>query len=365
MATGQRALTEGEFEEELEFEDEGEEFLGTVARGGGLLGPGQGESEDEMEFEGEFEEELEFEDEGEEVAGAPRGGSAEFEDEYESEDEAEEFLRRARGWLRRAAPVLRQAARIAAPLVGTAVGGPLGGILARGATQLLREGEFEFEDELEDEFELEGEFEDEAEEMAALTPQQALAEMMAAVAARAATEAEAEAMIGAATLSTLSARERAELERVLASLVRGSAVLVRVLWRRSSTRPAIRVVPTVVRGTARKLVRQAATGRQVTPRQAARVMARQTYRVLGQPRVTQRALGNHARGTVVAARRSMPAARAVMPGAGGYRRPVGSARATLQPRRMPPQRRTPATRRQAAPMRAGRHTGGRQPSLRF
>ena len=368
MATGQRALYEDEteFEDELEFEDEGEEFLGTIARGvGGLLGLGQGESEyeDEYELEGEyegegeyeFEDELEFEDEGEEFLGTiARGvggllglgqGESEYEDEYETE--GEEFLRRiGRGfgrWLRRAAPALRRVAQVAAPIVGTAVAGPLGGTLGRGVAQLLREGEYEFEDELE--YEDEAEFEDEAEGMVGPTGSRALAEMMAAVASRASSEAEAEAMIGAATMSAMSARERAQLEAVLANLVRGSAVLVRMLWRQPITRPAVRLVPAVVRSTARLLAQQ--PGRQVTPRRAAQVMAGQTRRILGQPRTTQRALRANARGTLAAAQRTRPVVRGAAAGARTAPRAGRVARPTGVPRTSAP------TRRAAAPVRGG------------
>src|SRR6266540_1732278 len=62
-----------------------------------------------------YESELEFEEE--------------YEAEYEGEYEGEEFFRRIGGFLRRAAPVLRRVARVAAPIVGTAVGGPIGAVL--------------------------------------------------------------------------------------------------------------------------------------------------------------------------------------------------------------------------------------------
>jgi hypothetical protein len=188
--------------------------------------------------------------------------------------------------------------------------------------------------------------------MANLTGAQALGEMMAAVASQASSEAEAEAMMGAAVMSSLTARERAELEAVLANLVRGTAVLARVLWRYPITRPAIRMVPSIVRGTGQTLVRQAGAGRPVTPQQAGRVMAAQTRRVLGQPRVAQQALRTNARGTVVAARRTRPMVRPARPGRrmAPRGRPVGrrpmpyGARPAAAPRRRPaprPSRVTP------------------------
>ena len=275
--------SEFEYETEFEGEEEGEEFLGSVAGAvRGLLGEGEGEEEYEWEgaLEGEF--------------------------EWEGEYESEEFLRRIGGFIRRAAPVLRNVARVAAPIVGTAVGGPLGGVLGRVASQALREEEFEYEAEYEAEYE--GELEGELEAMVAqpLTPQQATAELMAAVASQARTSAEAEAMVGAASVAAISPRDRATLRRVLPHMVRGSAVLTRILRQRRSTRPAVRAVPTIVDRTARTLTRRAQAGQPVTRRAAARAMAGQTRRVLGSPRACGSALQRNARGAAVA-RRAAPA----------------------------------------------------------
>jgi hypothetical protein len=295
-----------EFEEEYEGEEEGEEFLGTIGRiAGGLLG-GQGEYE--QEYEAEFEGEGEYE--------------WELEGEFEGEFEGEEFFRRIGGFLRRAAPVLRNVARVAAPLVGTAVGGPLGGMLGRAAASALGEGEFEGEFEGEYEGEFEGEYEGEFEAMAATppTPTQAQGEYMAAVASRAQTEAEAEAMIGAAAVATISPADRAALRGVLPHIVRGTAILTRILRRRPITRPAVRVVPTIVQRTATTLARQAqATGRPPTRRAAARVMATQTRRVLANPRTCGTALQRNARATTIVRRQAVrPAVRAT----GAARRPA-------------------------------------------
>jgi hypothetical protein len=280
----------GEFEDEFEFESdgewedeyEGEEFLGTIARGiGGLLGAGEYEGE----WEGEFEDEYEFESDGE------------WEDEYESE----EFFRRIGRFVRRAAPILKRVARVAAPIVGTAVGGPLGSVIGRVAASALREGEWEYEDEGEFEGELDGELE--ATLAAPISSQQATAEWMADVAARAATSAEAEAMIGAATIASLSPADRAALRQVLPHMVRGTAILTRVLRQNQATRPAVRVVPTIVRSSARTLTRRASTGQPVTRKTAARVMASQTRRVLSRPQTCARAMQ---RNTVAKRRAARP-----------------------------------------------------------
>jgi len=283
---------EGEYEGELE----GEEFLGTIARGiGGLLGEGEGEEE----YEGEWEMEGEGEWEG------------------EGEIEGEEFFRRFRriargvgGFVRRAAPVLRNIARVAAPIVGTAVGGPLGGILGRVASSALGEGELE----MELEGEAEGELEYEGEAEAAPTQTQALGELMAAVASQARTEEEAEAMVGAATVSTISAADRAALRGILPHLVRGTAILTRILRRRRITRPAVRAVPTIARRTASVLARRAAAGQPVTRRAAGRVMAAQTRRVLANPRTCAAAIQRNVRATAAVRRAgARPAARVRRP----------------------------------------------------
>src|SRR6202044_3814316 len=167
--------------------------------------------------------------------------------ESEYEDESEEFFGNIARFVRKNAPLLKQIARVAAPMVGTALGGPLGGALGRMAVRALGEGEYELESEFEEELEgeAEGEYEDELEEEPShsMTEAEARAEMMAAVAAGANSEAEAEAMMGAATMTVLSARDRAELRRLLPHLVRAACVLTRLLRRNQRARPALRTVP--------------------------------------------------------------------------------------------------------------------------
>ncbi|GIH15907.1 hypothetical protein [Rugosimonospora africana] len=318
-------------EGEDESEAEGEEFLGGIGKlVGGLLGEGEDEFEDELEgefedefeseyedeFEGEFEDELEaeYEDESEEflgglgkVVGGLLGESeyeseyedeAEFEDEYEAEyeDEGEEFFKGLRkrfgGLLRKAAPMLKTLAKTAGPLVATAVGGPIAGMAARALTsQLEGEAEGESESELE------------ADHRAAtgrpLTAAQCEAEALAAMATQAASEAEAEALAGAASLTVLSARDRRALARVLPGLVRGSAVITRLLYGTQEAREFVRAVPTIVRDTAETLTRRASSGAPVTSAHAGRVMARHTARVLGSHRRCRHALARN----VVGARR--------------------------------------------------------------
>jgi len=251
------------------------------------------------EFELVGEEELELEDEFEDFLGAGEFGEDEFEAEWEAEDEwahedGEEFfglrkLRKLGGGLTKLAGSLpwRSILKNVAPLVGTAVGGPLGGILTKAAGSLL-EGEYEFEDEYEDEYE--DEFEDEA-----ALPVNPAAELMAAVASQARTDAEAEAMAGAATLLSISPADRAELAGILPNVVRGMAVLTKLLRRHPHARVGVRAVPTIVRRSSRTLAQRVAAGRPVTRKAAARVVATQTRKVLGNPRTCARAIQTNQR----------------------------------------------------------------------
>src|SRR5579883_1575861 len=289
---------EEEFKEgELESEAghlEGEGWLGTIGNVvGSLLGEEEGEAEleEELEGEGEFEEELEGELEGE--AGHLEGegwlgaignvvGSLLGEEEFEGEYESEEFFGRIGKFLRRSAPMLKKIAKVAAPIVGGAILGPAGASIGRLASSAL-EGESELEGEFESEFESEQEV---VHEIAAhpLTHNMAVAEMMAEAASHAEAEGEAEAMVGAAAVTVLSPADRRDLRNLLPHLVRGTAVLTRMLRRRRNTRMLVRAVPTVVRRTIRDLKRQAAKGVPITKRTAARAAARQVRRVIGSPK---------------------------------------------------------------------------------
>jgi len=287
-----------------------------------------------------YESEMELELEGE------LGGLGELE-QHESEWEQHEltqefegdqfFGRIARGigsFVRRAAPILKSVARIAAPMVGTAIGGPFGAILGRVASQALGEEEFEqhelahefehpesaheFEQhefehpELAHEFEqhefetheLAHEFEqhefehnESAQEIAQheTTHHEALAEMMAEMAAHEHHEGQAEAMIGGAVVTVLSPRDRRALRRLLPHLVRGAAVLTRILRRRRATRPAVRAVPTIMRRTVATLKRQAAAGQPVTRQAAGRAAAVEVRRVLGSPSACAAAIRQNVR----------------------------------------------------------------------
>jgi hypothetical protein len=293
----------GELEDELhELEDESHEhedelesegIFGAIGNAlGGLLGEGEDEweaedesafqeHEDEAFLEGEWEDESAFQEHEWEDESAFQ--------EHEWEHEAGELF--FGKLIKRALPVLRSVVKVAAPALGTAFGGPLGGRLAGMlASQLEMEHEHEHELEIH-----EGEYEAHA---MVQSENEAHAELMAAAAAGAATEHEAEALIGAATWGVLSPRERRELRRVSAHLVRANHIILRLLRRRRITRPMVRTVPYITKMTARTLVRQQArTGRPITRRQAARVMTAHTRRVLTQPRLCSLALQRNVRAT--------------------------------------------------------------------
>jgi hypothetical protein len=280
----QESELESEFEQELESEGEG--FLGDVV--GGLLG--EGELMAESEFEGEGESEGFLGD----VVGGLLG---------ESELEGEQFFGNV---FKKIAPFLKKVAKVAAPMVGTAILGPAGGMLGKLAANALGEGEFEsefeFESELESEFELEGEAESEGEAEAEseiathpATEHEALAEMMAEAASNASGEGEAEAMAGAAVVMVLSPRDRRALSALLPDLLRGTAVLTRILRRHPRMRPLVKTVPGIMRRSVRNLKRRAAAGRPITRRAAARTTAREVRRVLGSPRLVRASLTRNRR----------------------------------------------------------------------
>jgi hypothetical protein len=75
------------------------------------------------------------------------------------------------------------------------------------------------------------------------------------------------------------------IRRVTPQLTRGIANVTRTLFRNRSTRPLIHAVPRIARTTVARLGQQIASGRRVTPQIAARTLAQQTARTLGNPRL--------------------------------------------------------------------------------
>ena len=228
--------------------------------------------------------------------------------EFESGEQFFGKIARSVGrFVKRRLPDLRGLMRLAVPLVSTAIGGPFGAIAGRVASSALGEGELEFEGEHpesthEFEAELEMEMQHEASHEVAqeiaqheMTQHEALAEMLAEAASHEQHEAQAEAIVGAAVVTVLSPRDRRALRNLLPYLVRGAAVLTRLLRRRRATRPAVRAVPTIMRRTVRQLKRQAAAGQPVTRRAAAKAAAVQTRRVLTNPNACAAAIRQNVR----------------------------------------------------------------------
>jgi hypothetical protein len=159
-------------------------------------------------------------------------------------------------------------------------------------------GEQELEDELEDEMEdeLETESEQEMEQEIAtheLTHNEAVAEMLAESASQEQQEGAAEAMAGAAAMTVISPRDRRALRRILPHLVRGTAILTRILRRHRGTRHMVRSVPTIVRRTVKDLKKKAAKGVPITRRAAARSAAKQVKKVLSSPKACRAAVARN------------------------------------------------------------------------
>lgn len=282
---------EGEFEDEAGLEGEG--WLGAIGNVvGSLLGEEEledehslGEFEDEHAFLGEEEYEDEFEGEGwlgtiGNIAGSLLG-EEEFEGEFEDEGEQFSFG----GFLKKALPVLKSVAKVAAPLVGGAILGPAGAALGKAAGSALGEQEMEDESEYEGEQEM-------VHEIGAhpLTHNEALAEMMADAAAREMHEGEAEALAGAAAVTVISPRDRRALRRSLPHLVRATAILTRILRKRGRARIGVKAVPTIMRRAVKSLKRQSSKGLPVTRARVARTVAKQVHRVLGSPKACATAI---------------------------------------------------------------------------
>ena len=89
--------------------------------------------------------------------------------------------------------------------------------------------------------------------------------------------------------------DRRALRGILPHLVRGTAILTRILRRRRVTRPAVRAVPTIMRRTVSQLKRQAAAGKPITRKAAGLAAATQVRRVLGSPRACAAAIQQNVR----------------------------------------------------------------------
>jgi hypothetical protein len=265
------------------------------------------ESEDESVFEDEMSGlglgEISYEDE--------LDGS--FEDEMWGEDQEGDFFFKKMfsgigKFVKKAAPILKKVAKVAAPMVGTAIGGPFGAAIGKAASSLL---ETDLEDEADQELDQEVDMEEESEP---LTDNEVLAEYLGAVAAESDNEMLAETMAGASAMATLTARDRASLSSVIPSMMKGVSVLQKIVRQpgrsNPSLRPAARVVPNIVRRSVKVLRKKQAMGQPITKKTAARVMARQTAKVLSNPTRCAHAIAKNVKGQRTAATRSARKAKA-------------------------------------------------------
>jgi hypothetical protein len=165
------------------------------------------------------------------------------------------------GFVRRAAPVLRNVARLTAPSAGKTV---------RGASRLASPRGLPVS--------------------GRLARHQALAEALAGFASRATSAEEADTLVGAAIVVALSDEPRS-IQRLTPHLVRDSATLTRRLRRRRVTRPAIRALPTIVRRTVHALKNDLSSS--PAARLAHRRLAEEICRVLGHPEELSRVLHAH------------------------------------------------------------------------
>jgi hypothetical protein len=186
------------------------------------------------------------------------------------------LARRGAGWLTTsgspqralALSVARRALNRGLPALGQWAGPQV----ASGLAGLLPQQEYEWESELE------------ISPIRRIYPD-AMLEHLGHAAAETHSEAEAESLAGAMVplAARIIPRAAPVLMRATPGLVSGVAGVVRSLHRNPATRPLLRVVPTIVRGTASTIAQQASRGVAVTPQAAVRALARQTLRVLGSP----------------------------------------------------------------------------------
>lgn len=131
---------------------------------------------------------------------------------------------------------------------------------------------------------------------APVTSQQALGEYLAARAASAESESEAEGFVGSAVTLAMRRSEYRDLQRLLPSMIKGSAVLTRVLRRSKGGRSGVRLIPGIVDASARTLARRHAVRGTVTPAEVGSVLGTATRRALSDPRWQNSLARRHARG---------------------------------------------------------------------
>jgi len=108
--------------------------------------------------------------------------------------------------------------------------------------------------------------------------------------AEAESPAQADALAGALVPLAAQATPQAApvLIMALPGLVSGLSGIVHGMQARPSTKPLVRVVPGIVRRTAKSLANQASQAGAISPQDAVRTLARQTYQVLSRPQIAAR-----------------------------------------------------------------------------
>lgn len=251
--------------------------------------------------------ELEYELEGLHEWEGEQEGEWEFEQEmeHEGESEQEQFFGRLGALTGRAvrSPALRRiglaAARAAlanSGATGEEIRSVLRSLLAEQEQELEGEFEYEFEGELEGEFEgelegeLEGESEYEFEGGQGELYSAAMMEHIGALASEAQSEQEMEQFLPfllplAMKAAPMLMKAAPKLLKAAPRILRGVRGVGRMLFRNPGTRPLLRTLPRIVRGT----VNQLGQGGSVSPSQVRRAIARNTLRVIGNPRRAARA----------------------------------------------------------------------------
>jgi hypothetical protein len=227
----------------------------------------------------------------------------EWEGEFEGEYESEEFFRRLADMARRAAqsPTLRRVASrtahaarragVIGRIIGLTLNPPDMPALPPPEPPVMVDERRRRPPHRPPSREFEWEYEAEANPLRRVYPD-ALMEHFGHAAAEAESEAEAEAFVGALIplAARLAPRVAPAIMRAAPGLIRGTASVARTLRSQPTTRPLVRMLPTIVRRTAASMARQqAAQGRPVTPTMAVRTLARQTGQVLSNPHQCARA----------------------------------------------------------------------------
>ena len=232
--------------------------------------------------------EFGFESETFGQGGYEADGLGEF--EYgQGEFEGDEFLGKIWRAAKKVGKVVAPLAKQFAPQIGSVIGGAVGG--PAGAAIGGKLGGFVQQLEAEDEGESEA-------EMNAQIEVPATEDQLAEAVALAASKGRPVDAQSLGSQVTIFVGQRAPLpvKAVLPVLSQASGNVARMLVQRRDprARALVRTLPTIQRRTIATLIRKARSGKPVTPKIAARVMAKHAQRTLSSPQAITRALANNA-----------------------------------------------------------------------